>query len=282
MPNPGEWSFVAVHDVLAATVPERDMVVCGKVRRTFGEVAHRTRSIAAFLLERGVGIHTERADLERWESGQDPVALVLHNGTEYFEAMFGAYRARAVPFNVNQHYRPAEIAALLADVGVEAVVYHRRYGPLVDIAIADRRVVLIDVDDGSGVEPLPGSTNFEEAAHTPVTGRVARGLARRSVPRVHRRDDGAPQGGALAPSRHLRLGDGGGRGCHRRVDRRSGHHRDRVGTTVVSGGAADARRRPVDRVLRVESGRHGGGARGQRLRSTHEPSSSWRSGSRSR
>ena len=129
MSNPGEWSFVAVHDVLADAAPECDMVVCGTVRRTFSEVAQRSKSLAAFLLERGVGIHTERVDLERWESGQDPVALVLHNGTEYFEAMFGAYRARAVPFNVNQHYRPAEIAALLGDVGVEAIVYHRRYAP---------------------------------------------------------------------------------------------------------------------------------------------------------
>jgi fatty-acyl-CoA synthase len=170
MSNPAEWSFVAVHDVLADATPECDMVVCGTVRRTFGEVAQRSKSLAAFLLERGVGIHTERVNLERWESGQDPVALVLHNGTEYFEAMFGAYRARAVPFNVNQHYRPAEIAALLGDVGVEAIVYHRRYGPLVEMAIADRSVVLIDVDDSSGAAPLPGSTNFEEAARTPVTG----------------------------------------------------------------------------------------------------------------
>ena len=169
MSNPGEWSFVAVHDVLAGTAPDRDMVVCGTVRRTFGEVAQRTKSIAAFLVERGVGLHVERADLERWESGQDPVALVLHNGTEYFEAMFGAYRARAVPFNVNQHYRPTEVAALLAEVGVRAIVYHRRYGPLVEMAIADRNVVLIDVDDGSGAEALPGSTNFEEVARTPVT-----------------------------------------------------------------------------------------------------------------
>ena len=38
------------------------------------------------------------------------------------------------------------------------------------MAIADRSVVLIDVDDGSGAAPLPGSTNFEEAARTPVTG----------------------------------------------------------------------------------------------------------------
>ena len=37
------------------------------------------------------------------------MALVLNNGTEYIEAMLGAFRARAVPFNVNQHYRPAEL-----------------------------------------------------------------------------------------------------------------------------------------------------------------------------
>jgi acyl-CoA synthetase (AMP-forming)/AMP-acid ligase II len=170
MPEPGEWSFVAVHDVVAAAAPDRDMVVCGPVRRTFGEVAERTRSLAAFLRGRGVGLHTERADLERWESGQDPVALVLHNGTEYIEAMIGAFRARAVPCNVNQHYRPTEVRALLADVGVKAIVYHRRYRPLVETALAGRTgIVLIDVDDGSGTEPLPGSTPFEDAVRTPVT-----------------------------------------------------------------------------------------------------------------
>ena len=136
MSEPGEWSFVAVHDVVAAAAPDRDMVVCGPVRRTFGEVAERTRSLAAFLRGRGVGLHTDRAELERWESGQDPVALVLHNGTEYIEAMIGAFRARAVPFNVNQHYRPSEVQALLADVGVKAIVYHRRYRPLVETALA--------------------------------------------------------------------------------------------------------------------------------------------------
>ena len=47
----------------------------------------------------------ERGELERWELGQDPVALVLHNCAEYLEAMLGCFRARAVPFNVNQHYR---------------------------------------------------------------------------------------------------------------------------------------------------------------------------------
>ena len=54
---------------------------------------------------RGLGLRQERDELERWELGQDPVALVLHNCAEYLEAMLGCFRARAVPFNVNQHYR---------------------------------------------------------------------------------------------------------------------------------------------------------------------------------
>jgi len=87
MAAPGEWSLVGVADVVARVAPDRDMLVCGSVRRTFAEVAERTRSLAAFFRERGVGLRIERSELERWESGQDPVALVLHNSTEYVEAM---------------------------------------------------------------------------------------------------------------------------------------------------------------------------------------------------
>jgi acyl-CoA synthetase (AMP-forming)/AMP-acid ligase II len=164
----GEWSLAAVHDVLAEAVPDREMLICGDVRQTFGEVRERTRGLAAFLQERGVGLRKERDGLERWESGQDAVALVLNNGTEYIEAMLGAFRARAVPFNVNQHYRTAELEALLSDVGPRAAVYHRRYGPLLAEVVDPTDLVLIDVDDGSGVAPLPGSTGFEAAVGSPV------------------------------------------------------------------------------------------------------------------
>jgi acyl-CoA synthetase (AMP-forming)/AMP-acid ligase II len=169
----GEWSLAGVHDVIAATVPDREMLVRGDVRRTFGEVRDRSRSIAAFLAGRGLGARRERADLERWEKGQDTVALVLHNCTEYVEAMYGAFRARAVPFNVNQHYRPAEVGALFAALDTRAIVYHRRLGPLVAAAcraagLALGDLVLVDVGDGSGDPPLPGSTGFDTAAGTPV------------------------------------------------------------------------------------------------------------------
>ncbi|HEY8060436.1 MAG TPA: AMP-binding protein, partial [Acidimicrobiales bacterium] len=159
----GEWALAAVHDVVAEAVPDREMLVCGDVRRTFAEVRDRSRGLASFLLGHGIGLRQERSELERWESGQDAVALILHNGTEYIEAQLGAYRARAVPFNVNQHYRATELGVLLTDVGARAAVYHRRYGPLLAEAVDTSDLVLIDVDDDSGVDPLPGSTAYETA-----------------------------------------------------------------------------------------------------------------------
>ncbi|MEZ5254722.1 MAG: AMP-binding protein [Microthrixaceae bacterium] len=163
-----EWSFTQVYDVVAATVPDREMVVCGDVRRTYAEVAQRSRGLASFFVGGGIGLHRERSELQRWERGQDAVALVLHNCAEYLESMYGAFRARAVPFNVNQHYRRSEIAALFDDIGVAAVIYHRQYAPLIAEALDPDAVVLIDVDDGSGVEPLPGSIAFEDAVATPI------------------------------------------------------------------------------------------------------------------
>jgi acyl-CoA synthetase (AMP-forming)/AMP-acid ligase II len=148
----GDWALAAVHDVVTAAVPDRAMLVCGPVRRTFAEVRERIRSLAAFLGTRGIGLRREREELARWESGQDTVGLVLHNCAEYVEAMLGAYRARAVPFNVNQHYRPAEVGALLVILDTRAVVYHRRFGPLVAAAADARDLVVVDVDDGSGDE----------------------------------------------------------------------------------------------------------------------------------
>ena len=82
--------------------------------------------------------------------------------------MYGAWRARATPANVNQRYRAAEVAELLGYLGTRAVVYQRSLGPLLASAVDVSTKVLVDVDDGSGVSPLPGSTSFEEAVATPV------------------------------------------------------------------------------------------------------------------
>ena len=156
-----EWSLPAVLDVVTEAAPDREMLVWGSVRRSYRQVKDRTRRLAGFLGRAGLGVRRERADLRRWECGQSPVAIMLSNCPEYLETMIGAYRARAVPFNVNHHYAPREISALLDQVGAEAIVYHRRLGP----AIGPNGRLLIDVDDRSGIDPLPGSIPFEVALH---------------------------------------------------------------------------------------------------------------------
>ena len=173
-----EWSLSDVFEVLAGAASDRDMLVWQDTRRTWTQVAARIRNLAGFLARSGIGVRRERGELARWECGQATVALLLYNCPEYVEAMLGCFRARAVPFNVNQHYRPAEIASLFEMLSAEAVVYHRALGPLVREAMQvsrsepeasegprnGRDLALIEVDDGSGAAPLAGSTSFEDAA----------------------------------------------------------------------------------------------------------------------
>jgi fatty-acyl-CoA synthase len=165
-----EWSLAAAHDVVASAVPERDMLVFGGVRRSYGEVRRRTRGLARFLAARGLGARRERSDLARWECGQSPVALVMHNRCEYIESMLACYRARAVPFNVNHHYTPGELHALLDMVGAEGIVYERRLAPLLADALDGSPPLLIHVDDGSNGALLPGSTPYESAVDEPEGG----------------------------------------------------------------------------------------------------------------
>ena len=158
-----EWSLTAVQDLVSGEVPDRDMLVWEGVRRTYAQVVSRSRRLAAFLVERGIGAHRERADLERWECGQSPVALILHNCPEYIEAMSGCFRARAVPFNVNHYYGPAEVRAVLHMVGAEAVIYHRSMAPMVAAAVGDGSPLLIEIDDAGGGAGIAGSVAYEEA-----------------------------------------------------------------------------------------------------------------------
>jgi 3-oxocholest-4-en-26-oate---CoA ligase len=159
-----EWSLAGAFEVIAGAAADRAMLVWKDTRRTYAEVERRVHGLAAFLRRHEIGLRRDRSELERWESGQATVAVLLSNCPEYVESMLGCFRARAVPFNVNQHYRPEEIRGLLEMVGAEALVYHRSLGPLLREAQSARDLLLVHVDDASGTPPLPGSTAFEDAA----------------------------------------------------------------------------------------------------------------------
>ena len=167
-----EWALGDVHEIVSAAIPEREMIVYGAQRRSYGEIAARSRALAAFFTSRGLGAFRGRAELARWESGQDHVAVLAHNTPEHVESVLGCWKARVAPCNVNYHYTAREIAELLGRVGVRAVVYDRRLGAkLVDVA--PTLDLLIEIDDASSAPSLPGAVAYEDAL---TLGAAAGGL----------------------------------------------------------------------------------------------------------
>ncbi len=157
-----EWTIGAVVDAIAEAVPDREMTVCGGRRTTFAQGADLTRRLANYLASRGLGAFRERRDLNRWECGQDVVALVMHND-RYPEMVIGCLKARTVPVNVNYYYTPGEVADLLAYLKPRAVIYHRSLGDKFADVLGDGVAeVLISVDDGDGTE-LPNAVRLEDA-----------------------------------------------------------------------------------------------------------------------
>ncbi len=164
-----EFNLAAIHEAVEAAVGDRDCIVARRPdgstdRRTYAEVGARTRRLANALRARGLGHVTDRSELSTHESGQDHVALYLHNCPEYLESMLGAYKARTVPFNVNYRYVAEELEYLLRDAGARAIVFHSAFAPTL-AEVRDRLgdlEVLIQVPDDSGNALLDGAEWFED------------------------------------------------------------------------------------------------------------------------
>lgn len=157
-----EWTIGAVLDAIAEVIPDRTMTVCGSRRSTFGESADRTRRLANFLAGKGFGAHRERECLERWECGQDRVALIMHNDL-YTDMVIGCLKARTVPVNVNYHYTPREVGELLDYLQPRAVIYHRALGAkFADVLPPAGAELLVSVDDGSAVTELAGAVPLDD------------------------------------------------------------------------------------------------------------------------
>ncbi len=160
-----EFTLIGVFETVAAVVPDRVALSQGKRRQTYAETAERSRRLASYLYAQGLGASTERVDLAGHESGQDHIALLLYNSPEYVEGMLGGYRARTAPFNVNYRYVGHELAYVLRDASARAVIFHSAFAPVLASVLdqLDGTPVLLQVDDGSAIDLLPGAVDYEEA-----------------------------------------------------------------------------------------------------------------------
>ena len=158
-------NLAAIHEAIAAVAPDRECLIFRDRRFTWSQTTDRTRRLASVLRAHGLGCHRERSELENWESGQDHIALYLHNGNEYLEGMLGAFKARCAPFNVNYRYVEEELLYLFDNADAKAVVYHACFAPTL-AKIRDRlpQVRLwLQVADESGEALLPGALDYEQA-----------------------------------------------------------------------------------------------------------------------
>ncbi|HSM66183.1 MAG TPA: acyl-CoA synthetase [Ilumatobacteraceae bacterium] len=163
--RPAEFSLAEVHEAIAASRPDAECLVFRDRRLTWSDVTERTRRLANHLIGEGLGVTTERSELAGHESGQDHLAIYLHNGNEYLEAMLGALKARVASLNVNYRYVAEELLYLLRDSDASAVVVHSAFTPtLAEIRaqLPNLRVIL-QVPDESGHPLLPGAIWYEDA-----------------------------------------------------------------------------------------------------------------------
>ncbi|MFQ5514588.1 MAG: acyl-CoA synthetase [Myxococcota bacterium] len=160
-----DFNIAELHEAIADAIPERECILYRDRRLSWVEVRDRTRRLANYLRERGLGAARPRCELEPWESGQDHVALYLYNGNEYLEGMIGAFKARTVPFNVNYRYVEKELIYLLRNAAARAVIYHACFAPMLEKIrpeLPDLEI-LIQVEDDSGQALLPGAVEYEAA-----------------------------------------------------------------------------------------------------------------------
>jgi acyl-CoA synthetase (AMP-forming)/AMP-acid ligase II len=160
-----QFNIALAHEALSAAIPDREVLVWRDRRLTYADLTERSRRLASYLHGRGLGVRTERRDLAGHESGQDGVALYLHNGNEYLEGMLGAFKARVAPLNVNYRYVEAELRYLFLNAGARAVIYHSAFAPALAAVLPELPGldVLLQVTDASGNDLLPGAVWYEDA-----------------------------------------------------------------------------------------------------------------------
>ncbi len=113
---PASYNIADIWESVSARVADREAVVCGDQRRTYGQLEERANRLANGLSAMGVGVG-------------DFVGCYLPNSVEYLETMIACFKLRAVPVNINYRYVAAELAHLFADGPLVAVVCPPEYLP---------------------------------------------------------------------------------------------------------------------------------------------------------
>ncbi len=109
MDLPAAFNVADLFEAVADHRGDRPALVAGLDRLSYRELDDAASRWAAALSGLGVGVG-------------DRVAFMLRNSAPHVAALLGAFKLRAVPFNVNLHYTADEVRHLLADADPRLVL----------------------------------------------------------------------------------------------------------------------------------------------------------------
>jgi 3-oxocholest-4-en-26-oate---CoA ligase len=150
--------FGAIWEAIADATPDAPAIVQGARRVAWHEYETRAARLARAFLDAGLAPHAK-------------VGMYLYNSPEYCETNFAAMKIRGIPVNVNYRYLDDELAYLIDNADMEALVFHTSLGDRV--ARVRNRVprlrLLVEVDDGpaaDGSRHVEGAVPYEEIQST--------------------------------------------------------------------------------------------------------------------
>ena len=131
---------VAIIDIIRAVAHTRGNAACvvgpSDAALTWSQFIDRVERASAALTALGLGCYRERDLLSAHESGQDHLALLMHNSAECLELMCAAFASRVSPINVNHRYTADELVDSLNYAQATAIAVHSESADVVMLGIA--------------------------------------------------------------------------------------------------------------------------------------------------
>ncbi len=137
-PAPMDWNLATAFESVCDAIPDRIALIQGDRRVSWQSFDDRAARVAGAFTAAGL-----KPDAK--------VASYLYNCNEYTEALYGTFKMRGVPVNVNYRYLEDELVYLLDNSDAEALLFHGSLGDHV-AKVRDRAPnvkLWIQVDDGS-------------------------------------------------------------------------------------------------------------------------------------
>ena len=146
------FNFASLLRVAAETVPDRIALVHGQRELTYRQLDEMVDRFAGIFAARGLGTG-------------DNVGLQLMNCPEYLAAFFGACRIKAVPFNINYRYSPAELQYLYENSNARMIIFNREFSDAVVDAcrLGKKPPHLLEIGGAQLAEASAAADQFAEA-----------------------------------------------------------------------------------------------------------------------